>query len=61
MDYIPISEYLKKGPTKPLSLFTEKYEELTNDMISILNVRNDVNNTGKQCLLLESNHINLII
>lgn len=61
MSYIPISEYLKKGPTKPLPLFNNKYKQLTNEIISSINIKNDIENTGKKCLLLKSNHINLII
>jgi hypothetical protein len=65
MGYIPIEDYLKRGPKKA-SLFNyeclkEQDSVFVSNIISSFTVRNDIENTGKSCLLMKSNDIDLII
>jgi hypothetical protein len=56
-----IKEYLKRGPTKGSLPFKNEYSYLSSNIMSSLSVRNDIENTGKSCILVKSNHLDLIM
>ena len=59
MGLIPIEDYLQRGPKKaPLSI--QNKVDLSR-LIHVIDIRNDIENTGKECLLLNSQELNLIM
>ena len=65
MEYITIEDYLKRGCEKPSFFITSKKENndphFVNQLVNSFSLRNDIDNTGKSCLLIKSEDINLII
>ena len=61
MSKILIEDYLKRGQSRPSLPFLNEYSNLSSNIISTLSIRNDIENTGKECVLMKSGSIDLII
>lgn len=61
MSKVLIEDYLKEGPKKALFLCRAKDNYLSDRLLSAIDVQNNIENTGKSCLLLPSKELNLII
>ena len=61
MSKLTVKEYIQKEALKESPFFVYKNSSFHQNIAQIFNEKNKIENIGKECILIKSNHINLIL